>query len=165
GTYTIVEETPPGLIDGDEHIGTIQGVPVGVISGDDTVSNIALNGGQDGIDYDFCEHLPSSVAGFVYHDANNDGIRESRETPIPGTTVILLDASGTQIASTTTDSSGFYRFANLAAGTYIIREVQPAGWLDGKDAAGTILGQVVGSAQNPGDQINGVKLLWGDNGI
>jgi protocatechuate 3,4-dioxygenase beta subunit len=165
GTYTIVEETPPGLIDGDEHIGTIHGVPVGVISGDDTVTNIVLNGGQDGIAYDFCEHLPSSVSGFVYHDANNNGARDSNETPIPGTTVVLLDASGTQIASTTTDGTGFYKFARLAAGTYTIREVPPGGWLDGKDAAGTILGQVVGSAQNPGDQINGVTLLWGDDGI
>jgi serine-aspartate repeat-containing protein C/D/E len=165
GVYTIVEQTPPGLIDGDEHIGTINGVPVGVIAADDTVSNITLNGGQDGVSYDFCEHLPSSVSGFVYHDANNDGQRQSSETPIPGTTVILLDAGGTQIATTTTDNGGFYKFSNLAAGTYLVREVQPAGWLDGKDAAGTILGQVVGSAQNPGDQISGVTLLWGDDGI
>jgi serine-aspartate repeat-containing protein C/D/E len=165
GTYTIVEQTPPGLIDGDEHIGTISGVPVGVISANDTVSNIILNGGQNGVNYDFCEHLPSSVAGFVYHDVNNNGVRDSGESPIPGTTVILLDASGTQVASTTTDSTGFYKFANLAAGTYKIHEVQPDGWLDGKDAAGTILGQVVGLAQNPGDQISGVTLLWGDNGV
>jgi serine-aspartate repeat-containing protein C/D/E len=165
GVYTIVEETPAGLIDGDEHIGTINGVPVGVLSADDTVSNITLNGGQDGVHYDFCEHLPSSVSGYVYHDANNNGVRDSGETPIGGTTVILLDAGGTQIATTTTDNGGFYKFANLSAGTYLIREVQPSSWLDGKDAAGTILGQVVGSAQNPGDQIGGVKLLWGDDGI
>ena len=111
-----------------------------------------LNGGQNGINYDFCEHLPSSVSGHVYHDANNNGVRENGETPIPGTTVILLDAGGTQIATTTTDSNGFYKFANLPAGTYSIHEVQPDGWIDGKDAAGTILGQVVGTAQNPGDQ-------------
>src|SRR5205807_10131469 len=60
---------------------------------------------------------------------------------------------------------GFYKFSNLVAGTYKIREVQPSPWFDGKDAAGTIKGQVVGSAENPGDQINGVTLLWGDNGI
>jgi len=30
GTYTIIEETPPGLIDGGDHIGTIAGVKVGV---------------------------------------------------------------------------------------------------------------------------------------
>jgi serine-aspartate repeat-containing protein C/D/E len=165
GTYTIVEETPVGLIDGADHIGTVDGVKVGTKPGNDIISTITLNGGDDGINYDFCEHLPASVSGHVYHDVNDNGIRQNGEDPIPGTTVILFDASGTQIATTTTDSTGFYKFSNLSAGNYYIREVQPGGWIDGKDAAGTILGQVVGSAQNPGDQINGVNLLWGDNGI
>jgi serine-aspartate repeat-containing protein C/D/E len=165
GIYTIVEETPAGLIDGADHIGKIGGIAVGTKSANDTISSITLNGGQAGVSYDFCEHLPSSLAGFVYHDANNNGLRESGETPIPGTTVILLDAGGTQVATTTTDGNGFYIFANLPAGTYRIREVQPSGWLDGKDAAGTILGQVVGAAQNPGDELSGVTLLWGDDGV
>jgi serine-aspartate repeat-containing protein C/D/E len=165
GIYTIIEETPPGLIDGADHIGTIDGIKVGTKPANDILTNITLQGGDNGINYDFCEHLPASVSGHVYHDANNNGIREASEDPIPGTTVILLDAGGTQISSMTTDSTGFYKFANLSAGAYLIREIQPGGWTDGKDAAGTINGQVVGSAQNPGDQISGVALLWGDDGI
>jgi serine-aspartate repeat-containing protein C/D/E len=165
GTYSVTEETPPGLLDADSDVGTISGIQVGVSTDPNNITSIVLNGGQNGINYDFCEHLPSSVSGYVYHDANNDGVRENGETPIPGTTVILLDASGTQVATTTTDNNGFYKFQNLSAGTYRIHEVQPSGWLDGKDVAGTIVGQVVGSAQNPGDQINGVTLLWGDNGV
>src|SRR5207247_2801098 len=61
GTYTIVEHTPPGLIDDDEHIGTINGIAVGIISADDTVSSITIGGGQNAIDYDFCELLPASI--------------------------------------------------------------------------------------------------------
>ncbi len=165
GTYTIVEETPAGLIDGGDHVGTINGVAVGAKAVNDTISQIVLLGGQDGVDYDFCEHEPAMVSGFIYHDANNNSLREAGEAAIPGTTVLLLDAGGTQIATTTTDVTGFYKFANLSAGIYTIREVKPAGWRDGKDAAGTIAGQVVGSAVNPGDQIQGVTLLWGDSGI
>ena len=105
GTYTIVEETPPGLLDGADHIGTIDGIAVGAKPANDTISQIVLNGGQHGIHYDFCEHEPAKVAGFVYHDENNNGIRDSGEAPIPGTTVILLDAGGTQVATTTTDST------------------------------------------------------------
>src|SRR4029079_7989584 len=37
GTYTIVEETPAGLIDGEDHIGTISGVPIGVLGVNDAV--------------------------------------------------------------------------------------------------------------------------------
>jgi len=165
GTYTIVEETPGGLIDGGDHVGTIGGIKVGAASVNDTLSNIVLLGGQDGVDYDFCEHEPSDLSGHVYHDANNNGVRDNGEVAIPGTTVILLDAGGTQVGTTTTDSSGFYKFANLSAGSYVIREVQPTGWLDGKDAAGTIAGQVIGTAENPGDRITGVSLLWGDSGV
>lgn len=165
GTYTIVEETPAGLIDGGDHIGTIDGVKVGAKPVNDTISQIVLGGGQDGVHYDFCEHEPAMVAGFVYHDENNNGVRDVSEVAIPGTTVLLLDAGGTQLATTTTDASGFYKFANLSAGTYMIREVQPAGWSDGKDAAGTINGQIVGTAENPGDKLNGVALLWGDSGV
>src|SRR5439155_9135525 len=144
---------------------TISGVSVGVSTDANTITSIILQGGDNGVRYDFCEHLPASVSGYVYHDASNDGVRQTSETVIPGTTVILLDAGGTQIATTTTDNAGFYKFTNLSAGTYLIREVQPAGWMDGKDAAGTIHGQIVGSAQNPGDQISGVTLLWGDDGV
>ncbi|HZN34324.1 MAG TPA: SdrD B-like domain-containing protein [Pirellulaceae bacterium] len=165
GTYTIVEETPAGLLDGADHIGTIGGIKVGAKPANDTISQIILLGGQDGVNYDFCEHEPADVGGFVYHDANNNGVKDASETAIGGATVVLLDAGGTQVATTTTDSSGFYKFANLAAGTYSIREVQPSGWLDGQDAAGTIAGQIVGSAENPGDRINGVALLWGDSGV
>jgi protocatechuate 3,4-dioxygenase beta subunit len=165
GTYTIVEETPAGLIDGADHVGTINGIKVGATAVNDAISQIVLLGGQDGVSYDFCEHEPSLLSGFVYHDVNNSGARDAGEAAISGTTVVLLDAGGTQVATTTTDGTGFYKFANLSAGTYTIREVQPAGWIDGKDAAGTIGGQVVGSAENPGDRITGVALLWGDSGV
>jgi protocatechuate 3,4-dioxygenase beta subunit len=165
GNYTLTEETPPGLIDADSNVGTINNIHVGDNPDANTITHIVMNGGDTGINYDFCESQPASVSGYVYHDANNDGVRQASETPIPGTTVILQDANGTQVATTTTDSNGFYKFAGLSAGTYQIHEVQPSPWMDGKDAAGTILGQVVGAAHNPGDQISGVTLLWGDNGI
>lgn len=165
GTYTIIEETPPGLIDGGDHIGTIDGIQVGIKGTNDILTQINLNGGDNGIHYDFCEHEPAQVSGFVYHDLDNDGVRDPNEAPIPGTTVILLDDTGTQIATTTTNGTGFYRFTGLSAGNYTICELQPAGWIDGKDAAGTIAGIVVGSAVNPGDKLIGVNLLWGDSGI
>ena len=48
-------------------------------------------------------------------------------------------AIGTGITTTTSNEPGkvgFYEFIDLMPGTYGVREVQPAGWLDGKDTAG-----------------------------
>jgi len=165
GVYTIIEETPVGLIDGGDHIGTIDGVKVGTKGGNDILTSIVLNAGDDGVNYDFCEHEPSIVSGHVYHDRNNNGIREAGEEFIPGTTVVLLDASGTQIGTQVTDVNGFYKFTGLSAGTYSIVEVQPTGWIDGKDAPGTVDGVASGSAVNPGDRINTLVLKWGSEGI
>ena len=80
-----------------------------------------------------------ALAGFVYVDANNDGVKDAGETPIAGVTVTLTgtDDLGAVSRTTTTDATGFYRFPNLRPGTYTITETQPAGYLDGKDTIGT----------------------------
>ena len=161
GTYSIVELQPVGYLDGDEHAGSIGGA----VTGNDKIGNIVLGTGVNGTNYDFCEHDPSSLAGYVYHDTNNNGVFEAGEVGIAGATVILFDASGTQVGQLTSDASGFYKFSNLRAGTYSVVEVTPAGYLDGKDAAGTIGGIAVGQAENPGDKIKNVALKWGDDGI
>lgn len=165
GTYTVVEETPAGLIDGDEHVGAVNGAARGVILGNDRIGNIALTSGEIGEHYDFCEHLPASVSGYVYHDQNQNGGRDSGEEAIAGVTIRLLDSTGAVVATTTTNSQGFYQFQNLRLGQYTIIETHPAGWIDGPDDAGTVNGVTVGAAVNPGDEIRAVALKWGDNGV
>ena len=53
----------------------------------------------------------------------NDGILNGTEPPVPaGVTVELLDGTATNlITSTTTDASGYYRFDQLAGGSYVVR--------------------------------------------
>jgi protocatechuate 3,4-dioxygenase beta subunit len=164
GEYTIIEITPPGLIDGGDHVGTVDGVLTGSVVQNDVI-DVSLKGGDDGINYDFCEKEPAMVSGYVYHDRDNDGNRDPGEESIPGTTIILLDASGTQVATQVTNNDGFYKFTGLGAGTYMIVEHQPTGWSDGKDTPGTIGGVTRGTAVNPGDKLNGVQLYYGDNGV
>ena len=165
GTYTVVEITPTGYIEGDADVGTIDGQTVGATLGTHTITGIALATGKDGVKYDFCEHLPGMISGYVYGDVNNNGLRETGEPPISGALVTLLDAAGKQVGQTTTDQQGFYKFTGLTSQVYCIVETQPVGWLDGLDAAGTIGGVTVGSADNPGDKIRNINLLWGDSGI
>ena len=83
---------------------------------------------------------PSSLAGVVYVDRNNDGIQDINESLITNVTITL---TGTDVASnpvsltTTTDANGAYLFSNLVAGTYQLAETQPTIFPDGIDTAGT----------------------------
>ena len=164
GTYTVVEQTPEGLIDGPDRVGTVDGQTLGTAAGNDRIDGIVLTSGQSAVDYDFCEHAPASLSGTVYHDRNNNGQYESGEEPLAGVTVRLLDEAGQVVATTQTGQDGSYEFRDLRAGRYTVAESQPAGYLDGLDSAGTVGGTAAGTAVNPGDQIHGIGLRWGDAG-
>lgn len=86
------------------------------------------------------DQLTGSIAGTVYIDANNNGVQDTGEVGIPGTTLQLTgsDALGNAVNLTqTTDANGDYLFAQLARGTYTLTQIQPAGFRDGQEAAGT----------------------------
>lgn len=70
-----------------------------------------------------------SVGDFVWNDLNKNGVQDGSEPGVPGLTVRLLDCSGGVLATTTTDANGHYAFANLAAGSYVIQVVPPAGYV------------------------------------
>ena len=50
-----------------------------------------------------------------------------------------------------TNADGSWSVGNLLPGEYLVTEVTPDGYFDGKDAAGT----AGGAAHNPGDLIDG----------
>ncbi|MDF1485596.1 IPTL-CTERM sorting domain-containing protein [Ramlibacter sp. H39-3-26] len=98
----------------------------------------------------------ASVAGTVYHDRNDNGaIDGGGEEGIAGVEIRLMQA-GAVVATTTTDAGGHYSFTNLAPGTYTVAEIQPAGWDDGKDTAGS-KGGTTGN-----DIISNIVLVGGD---
>ena len=49
-------------------LGSIGGATVGVTVGIDTTSQIVLNSGAAGINYDFCVEPPGTISGFVFQD-------------------------------------------------------------------------------------------------
>ncbi|TVS18522.1 MAG: hypothetical protein EA424_10735 [Planctomycetaceae bacterium] len=164
GEYQIFQPTPDGLLDGPKQVGTIDGVSVGRVVGD-AIVEISVASDQSGVDYNFCEYEPASLAGWVYHDQNNNGVRDAGEPPIAGVSIRLLDQSGRVISSTETAEDGSYRFTMLQAGVYTLNQIQPDGFLDGLDTAGTVNGRTVGVAVNPGDEIHSIHLRWGDQGL
>jgi hypothetical protein len=65
-----------------------------------------------------------------FNDANGNRRKDSGEGGLQGWTINLTKVgSPTIIASMLTDTSGNYSFASLGAGTYQVREVQKAGWV------------------------------------
>ncbi|MEX2119934.1 MAG: SdrD B-like domain-containing protein [Pirellulales bacterium] len=134
GTYQLAETQPAGFLDGIDTIGAPGGTTT-----NDVFAAILLPAGFNGVNNNFGELLPASLAGVVYVDLNNDGIFLG-EPPIEGVTVTLtgIDDLGNAVnTSTTTDATGAYGFANLRPGTYEITETQPAAFLDGQDTVGT----------------------------
>lgn len=138
GTYTVKETQPAGYIDGKDIVGTVNGVTRGTLANDE-INTITLAAGDDSINNDFGEVKISSIAGHVWFDANNNGVREANELPIPGTTITLtgFSDSGPVSKSMQTNSLGEYKFENLRPGTYTLTETQPAGYADGQDNIGT----------------------------
>jgi len=67
---------------------------------------------------------------------------------------------GSIVATTTTDANGHYSFTNLVPGTYTVVEVQPSGWIDGRDTVGVGATGGLGTAGN--DVISNVTLNGGD---
>jgi len=72
------------------------------------------------------------IAGTVFEDSNSNGQVETGEPALAGWQV-YIDANNNGILDpgeqvVTTDSFGHYALPGLAAGTYVVREVQPGGW-------------------------------------
>ena len=107
----------------------------------------------------------NSLSGFVYADRNDDGIFQSGggtpEPPIAAVTILLTgtDHLGNPVTlSTTTIADGSYVFANLRPGTYTLTQVQPAGYVDGRDIVGTLFGGTAGN-----DVITAIAIPTGGN--
>jgi serine-aspartate repeat-containing protein C/D/E len=91
----------------------------------------------------------------------------ARKAPRVQIVISALDTISPQSPVTvTTDSYGHYVVRGLAPGVYrVVEPAQPAGYLDGLDAAGTVAGQVRGRAQNPGDALEEISLGGGQAGV
>ena len=69
-----------------------------------------------------CGVASIQVGNRVWFDADANGVQDPAEQPLDGVVVELLNASGTVVATTTTDAAGTYYFDNISADTdYKIR--------------------------------------------
>jgi hypothetical protein len=158
GTYVIhLTQTPTGYIAGQETAGNVTPLPAPIGSNSIPVSLGTTNSTNN----NFGELRAASLSGFVYADANNNGVKDTSEAGISGSAISLSgtdDQGSTVSLSTTTDANGAYQFANLRPGSYTLKQDEPSGFMDGKDT----IGSQGGTAAN--DQMTGITLASGTNG-
>jgi len=68
------------------------------------------------------------ISGMKFNDLNNDSAKDANETGLPGWRIELL-LDGKVIDATKTAQDGSYSFDHLAPGSYTVREVPQAGWI------------------------------------
>src|SRR5262249_41210420 len=126
GEYQVREHQPEGYYQDDERVGTAGGESFEVGNIYSVITGIKLGSGVNATQYDFCEHVGVMLSGNVYHDRDDDGkFDRPGEEGIGGVVVKLLRKmdDGTLVDTglrATTDSTGFYKFNNLEAGTYAV---------------------------------------------
>jgi len=139
GNYTIAETQPAGY---------------GSSTPNSRSVTVAAGGGTT---VEFGE-TTSSLAGAVWADTNNNGLRDTGEPGLAGVAVSLngTDVNGATVTrSMVTNMSGDFLFADLLAGTYILTETQPDAYADGIEVVGTA-GGVAGE-----NDISGIALPAG----
>jgi protocatechuate 3,4-dioxygenase beta subunit len=91
-----------------------------------------------------------SVIGFVWADLNGDAATAPGESGLAGVSVTLFDATGSAVATTTTDASGRYVFSDLEDGAeYEVRIEAPGHHV----ASTSTTGQVTASAGGVGTNL------------
>lgn len=114
GTYTISEV---------QQAGWIQTAPQG--------GNYTLTIDQSGRVYtgkDFGNFRLWNLHGRKYHDINRNRQYDNGEPLLPGWVIELLDMTNGNVWRTTTDINGYYAFAPVMPGRYLLREIMQQGW-------------------------------------
>ncbi|MGC8951420.1 SdrD B-like domain-containing protein, partial [Chloroflexus sp.] len=131
GTYTVTVSRPSGY----EFTAANQGADDAVDSDADpttgAMSATVLVSGEEDLTWDAGLYRPASVGNLVWEDVNGNGVHDTGELGIDGVTVTLNGTTGAGVAvnlTTTTSSGGFYRFDNLAPGTYTVTVSRPSGY-------------------------------------
>jgi hypothetical protein len=88
----------------------------------------------------YLDQAPGTIAGQAYEDRNASGAKDAGEAGLAGRTV-YIDANGnSQLdageVSAVSNAVGNYVLTNVRAGTHLVRQVAPGGWLATGPVAG-----------------------------
>ncbi len=144
----------------------------GVTAGNFAIADVTTGtAGQNDHTIDFGFFTPPySLGNRVWLDNGtgggtpNDGIQNGTEPGIDGVTVNLLDNLGNVIATTVTTAGGYYRFDNLAPGSYTV-EIPGSNFIGAGPLAGLASSADAPTSALPDNDVdrddNGVNLVGG----
>ena len=145
---------PDDNTDSDDN-GTLNST-LGVVASAPISLNLGLEPTTDGdnskftnwsVDFGFYK---LELGNFVWEDLNNDGNWDSDEPALNGLTVHLY-RGGVEVSMTTTSTTGYYTFTDLAAGVYTVSVDLNPGWYSSSD---------ISSSTNPDNDVD-----QDDNGV
>jgi cyclophilin family peptidyl-prolyl cis-trans isomerase len=166
-TITAVTATAQGGTVTIEQSGTlVQYVPPLGFSGQDSFSYTITDDDsltdQAQVTVNVDTFQPGDISGTVFIDIDGDGVQDAEEMVLSGITISLdgIDFESNAVQETrTTDSAGNYFFENLAPGTYVITETQPAYLLDGLETVDAAAGTVSGDNEITIQLVEGADLV------
>jgi len=124
GTYTLQLGIP-----GDAAVEGSAGnytAPIAVASGA-TMSNINVGVVEPPSVGGLIGDSDAYITGFAWSDLSGSGLRSQNASGVSGVTVELLNQFGMVLATTTTNSAGFYELPTEGPGTYQIQFIIPLG--------------------------------------
>ncbi len=125
GPYVVSEVVPTGFV---QTAPAAPGTFPQTLTPGQTVSNL-LFGNRAAV---------GMVTGTKFNDVNGNGVRDPGEAGLSGVTIRLTDPAST-VRTATTDASGNFSFSDVAAGSYVVSEIVPNGFVQTAPAApGTI---------------------------
>jgi serine-aspartate repeat-containing protein C/D/E len=102
----------------------------------------------------------------VFNDLNGNGVRDSNEPGVGGVEIIVYNAAGTPVGTTTTASDGTWTISGLPNGLYTVRVLKPAGFEFTVRGSGDNQSNVdPGTGRTGTITVNGTNLTWVDSGL
>jgi protocatechuate 3,4-dioxygenase beta subunit len=132
GTYTVTVVPPTGYVLTAANRGSNDAIDSDANPTTGAMSATVLESGEVDLTWDAGLYRPVSIGNYVWEDLNGNGLQDAGEPGVRGVTVQLSGTTGAGVTvsrSAITDDNGFYRFDDLAPGTYTVTVVAPAGFL------------------------------------
>jgi len=132
GNYTITVAPPAGYVFTAADQGSNDALDSDADPNTGAMNATVLESGEVDLSWDAGLYRPASIGNFVWEDTDGDGVQDGTESGVANVTVLLngTTGAGTVVNLTaTTDSNGFYRFDDLAPGTYTVTVQVPAGYV------------------------------------
>ncbi|CAN5697113.1 hypothetical protein BH23PLA1_BH23PLA1_32940 [soil metagenome] len=152
GFFEVIQVMPAGFQTSAINVGSLGGVGVDFDAFTNRIGNVLIRDGDGGIQYNFGLFRENGIgvgflSGTVHLDIHdNDGIFDGVDDMLMANVIIVLsgiDNEGNPVNfQTVTDTNGNYVFFNLRPGVYTITQIQPQGFLRGRQRLGSLGGNI-----------------------